>query len=253
MTSGTWLNMYAVWDKFPQLDAYNRYFTLKQAEDGEITTEALLTTLRFKDEEDTDGRYLYSKDYEYNKKENCLIIKGKNGATLKLRAETDMDSLKETGKSTIRYTLTDSAGNITTKEVECRIVDTSDIQKEYDTYVRFISPKYYKKNGAYVSKENGGLEEHSIWKTDPEYAALLDKAMSNEKRGIQKKSVRVFGVKFEADDPGSGTWDHVEETWEFTHEQVRSVDDFVDEHGYMNYKEKDGLKKFREQYKDCIK
>ena len=55
------------------------------------------------------------------------------------------------------------------------------------------------------------------------------------------------------DDPGSGTWDHVEETWEFTHEQVRSVDDFVDEHGYMNYKEKDGLKKFREQYKDCIK
>ncbi len=82
---------------------------------------------------------------------------------------------------------------------------------------------------------------------------MLDKAMSNEKRGIQKKSVRVFGVKFEADDPGSGTWDHVEETWEFTHEQVRSVDDFVDEHGYMNYKEKDGLKKFREQYKDCIK
>lgn len=253
MTSGTWLNMYAVWDKFPQLDAYNRYFTLKQAENGEITTEALLTTLRFKDEEDTDGRYLYSKDYEYNKKENCLIIKGKDGATLKLRAETDMDSLKETGKSTIRYTLTDSAGNITTKEVECRIVDTSDIQKEYDTYVRFISPKYYKKNGAYVSKENGGLEENSIWKTDPEYAALLDKAMSNEKRGIQKKSVRVFGVKFEADDPGSGTWDHVEETWEFTHEQVRSVDDFVDQHGYMNYKEKDGLKKFREQYKDCIK
>ena len=253
MTSGTWLNIYAVWDKFPQLDAYNRYFTLKQAENGEITTEALLTTLRFKDEEDTDGRYLYSKDYEYNKKENCLIIKGKDGATLKLRAETDMDSLKETGKSTIRYTLTDSAGNITTKEVECRIVDTSDIQKEYDTYVRFISPKYYKKNGAYVSKENGGLEENSIWKTDPEYAALLDKAMSNEKRGIQKKSVRVFGVKFEADDPGSGTWDHVEETWEFTHEQVRSVDDFVDQHGYMNYKEKDGLKKFREQYKDCIK
>ena len=253
MTSGTWLNIYAVWDKFPQLDAYNRYFTLKQAENGEITTEALLTTLRFKDEEDTDGRYLYSKDYEYNKKENCLIIKGKDGATLKLRAETDMESLKETGKSTIRYTLTDSAGNITTKEVECRIVDTSDIQKEYDTYVRFISPKYYKKNGAYVSKENGGLEENSIWKTDPEYAALLDKAMSNEKRGIQKKSVRVFGVKFEADDPGSGTWDHVEETWEFTHEQVRSVDDFVDEHGYMNYKEKDGLKKFREQYKDCIK
>ena len=68
MTSGTWLNMYAVWDKFPQLDAYNRYFTLKQAENGEITTEALLTTLRFKDEEDTDGRYLYSKDYEVQQK-----------------------------------------------------------------------------------------------------------------------------------------------------------------------------------------
>lgn len=253
MSSGTWLNMYAVWDKFPQLDAYNRYFTKKQAENGEITPEALLTTLRFKDEEDTDGRYLYSKDYEYNKKENCIIIKGKDGAAMKLRAETDMDTLLETGEGVIRYTLTDSAGNITTKEVQCSIVDTSDIPKEYDTYVRFISPKYYKKNGAYVPKENGGLEENSIWKTDPEYAALLDKAMSNEKRGIKKKSVRVFGVKFEADDPGSGTWDHEEETWEFTHEQVKSVDDFVDEHGYMNYKEKDGLKKFREEYKGCIK
>ena len=253
MTSGTWLNMYAVWDKFPQLDAYNRYFTLKQAENGEITTEALLTTLRFKDEEDTDGKYLYSKDYAYDKKENCIIIKGKDGATMKLRAETDMDTLLETGEGVIRYTLTDSAGNITTKEVQCSIVDTSDIPKEYDTYVRFISPKYYKKNGAYVPKENGGLEENSIWKTDPEYVALLDKAMSNEKRGIKKKSVRVFGVKFEADDPGSGTWDYEEETWEFTHEQVKSVDDFVDKHGYMNYKEKDGLKKFREEYKDCIK
>ena len=253
MTSGTWLNMYAVWDKFPQLDAYNRYFTLKQAENGEITTEALLTTLRFKDEEDTDGKYLYSKDYAYDKKENCIIIKGKDGATMKLRAETDMDTLLETGEGVIRYTLTDSAGNITTKEVQCSIVDTSDIPKEYDTYVRFISPEYYKKNGAYVPKENGGLEENSIWKTDPEYVALLDKAMSNEKRGIKKKSVRVFGVKFEADDPGSGTWDYEEETWEFTHEQVKSVDDFVDKHGYMNYKEKDGLKKFREEYKDCIK
>ena len=253
MSSGTWLNMYAVWDKFPQLDAYNRYFTKKQAENGEITPEALLTTLRFKDEEDTEGKYLYSKDYAYDKKENCIIIKGKDGATMKLRVETDMDTLLETGEGIIRYTLTDSAGNITTKEVQCRIVDTSDIPKEYDTYVRFISPKYYKKNGAYVSKENGGLEENSIWKTNPEYAALLDKAMSNEKRGIKKKSVRVFGVKFEADDPGTGTWDCEEETWEFTHEQVKSVDDFVDEHGYMNYKEKDGLKKFREEYKECIR
>ena len=115
-------------------------------------------------------------------------------------------------------------------------MDTSDIPKEYDTYVRFISPKYYKKNGAYVSKENGGLEEHSIWKTDPEYAALLDKAMGNTKRDIKKRGTKVFGITFETDDPGTGTWDHVEETWEFTHEQVKSVDDFVDEHGYMNNK-----------------
>lgn len=253
MSSGTWLNMYAVWDKFPQLDAYNRYFTKKQADEGKITIEELLTTLRFKDEEDTDGKYLYAKDYKYNKKENCLIIKGKDGATLKLRAETDMDSLKETGKSTIRYTLTDSAGNVTIKEVQCRIVDTSDIPKEYETYVRFISPKYYKKNGAYVSKENGGLEENSIWKTDPEYAALLDKAMGNTKRDIKKRGTKVFGITFETDDPGTGTWDHVEETWEFTHEQVRSVDDFVDEHGYMNNKSENGLEQFRETYKDCIK
>ena len=62
------------------------------------------------------------------------------------------------------------------------------------------------------------LRRTEDWKNTPSgkrtrYAALLDKAMSNEKRGIQKKkkSVRVFGVKFEADDPGSGTWDHVEE------------------------------------------
>ena len=53
------------------------------------------------------------------------------------------------------------------------------------------------------------------------------------KTQIQKKSVRVFGVKFEADDLGSGTWDHVEENGS-SHEQVRSVDDFVDDKLHMN-------------------
>ena len=100
MTSGTWLNIYAVWDKFPQLDAYNRYFTLKQAENGEITTEALLTTLRFKDEEDTDGRYLcILRITRYNKKGKLSDHQRKDGATLKLRAETDMESLMKVEKN----------------------------------------------------------------------------------------------------------------------------------------------------------
>ena len=78
-----------------------------------------------------------------------------------------MESLKETGKSTIRYTLTDSRGNITTKEVECWIVDTSDIKKSMTPMYVSSVRNTTKKNGAYVSKENGGLEENSIWKTDP--------------------------------------------------------------------------------------
>lgn len=77
--------------------------------------------------------------------------------------------------------------------------------------------------------------------------------MGNTKRDIKKRGTKVFGITFETDDPGTGTWDHVEETWEFTHEQVRSVDDFVDEHGYMNNKSENGLKQFRDAYKDCIK
>ena len=150
MTSGTWLNMYAVWDKFPQLDAYNRYFTLKQAENGEITTEALLPPCVLRTRKIQTAGTCIPRITSTTKRKTARSSKEKDGATLKLRAETDMDSLKETGKSTIRYTLTDSAGNITTKEVECRSWIPRISKKEYDTYVRFISPKYYKKRTVHM-------------------------------------------------------------------------------------------------------
>ena len=42
----------AVWDRFPELSAYNRYFTLEQAQNGLITQAALLEKVSATDAED---------------------------------------------------------------------------------------------------------------------------------------------------------------------------------------------------------
>ena len=122
---------------------------------------------------------------------------------------------------TVTYRAKDAAGNISTRMVRVYLVDTS--PKEYDTgRVRFISEKYV-----------DTLAADSVWRTGA-YAETLAYALGNQKKGEEYTKVtpmqQAFGIK-PVKKPGSGTWDHVQEVWKFTHEQVLQIQEYIEEDG----------------------
>lgn len=98
------------------------------------------------------------------------------------------------------------------------VVDTSRNVPPAGT-LRFIDEYYY-----YQPYENGGLEDDSVWKADPEYAAALERAFENLRN------------------------DTPEETYYFTHETILEMKKFVEEHGHGNIKEEDALTEFYNRF-----
>ena len=84
---------------------------------------------------------------------------------------------------------------------------------------RFINSKYYNK-----SFEEGGLEDNSIWKVDPEYKAALESALNN----------------IDHDTPV--------ETYVFSKETIKQMKQYVETHGIGNSKEPDALNNFYNQF-----
>jgi len=121
---------------------------------------------------------------------------------------------------TLTYQAVDAAGNTTSKMVHIYLVDTDG--KDIDTgEVRFISKEYI-----------DTLDEDSIWRTG-EYAVKLNYVLNNSKSGVEYTSPtaaqQALGAVSVAK-PGSGTWSHVQEVWEFTHEEVEEIQAYVDAH-----------------------
>ena len=75
----------------------------------------------------------------------------------------------------------DSDGNVTNKMITVHIVDSTIYDDElYDGTPRFISKEYYKDSqGNYISEEDGGLSEISVWRYLPEYREWLDAFFEN--------------------------------------------------------------------------
>ena len=68
-------------------------------------------------------------------------------------------------------TVVDHVGNTYVKQIMVHVTDTTPkklTQMDLTGVTRFINSKYYNK-----SFEEGGLEDNSIWKVDPEYKAAL--------------------------------------------------------------------------------
>ena len=129
------------------------------------------------------------------------------------------------------------------------IVDTTAVEEEKNTYVRFIGPDYYQE-----SYENGGLEDNSIWRNDPEYAAVLERAMRNRlSMTYSYNEAQFFNVPIKAKKAASESRDHLVEQWVFTKEDIKAVKEYVNEHGIGNTKEPDALAKFRIQFAHCKK
>lgn len=218
----------AIWDDTPVITAQERYFTVEDSQSGRITLEELLSTAKVTDDWDDD-------------------IAGK--LTVKNYHAENYTQFKTDGAVKIVYTATDSSGNIAEVPVMAHIVDTVAVEEEKDTYVRFIGPDYYKE-----SYENGGLEDNSIWRNDPEYATTLEKAMQNRlSMTYGYNEVAFFNIPIKAKKAASESRDHLVEQWVFTKEDIKAVKEYVNEHGIGNMKELDALAKFRIQFAHCKK
>ena len=233
-TDGDVVILYAIWDDCPEITAKDRYFTLKEAQEGRITVEELLTTATANDLEDGDIT-------------DKLTIPNTN--------DEEWKKFTAAGSATITYKVTDSVGNTSRKTVTVYIADTTpDIKYESSVrsakygYVRFISEKYYKN-----SPEDGGVVENSVWKL-PEYAAVLESAMENRRSmTYQTGTMNIFGglIQYDYTVPGSISCDHVSQLWKFTREDRNKIKDYVREHGLGKYKEQDALDGFMTEFGYC--
>lgn len=155
------VTLYAVWDDCPWIQATDLYYTLEQAQSGFITEEEILSHATASDRED-----------------GSPILPGfhENGTSFSIPdyAPTDFTQFQHEGSCTENLTVVDSVGSMYKKQITVHIVDTTPVAVRPEGTTRFINEHYYNQ-----SYENGGLEDDSIWKTDREYAAAIQKAFEN--------------------------------------------------------------------------
>ncbi len=154
--------LYVVWDRSPQLEAYDIYITRDELDS---LTEADL------------WENVAARDYEDGTLKNRVDVKV---------IDFDRDAFRalegDRGGMSITYQAEDGAGNVTFYPVMMHVTSNMAITswtqnrdgKKRDTanYVRFIDRENYNK---YVASE-GGMEEHSVWYTRPEYVNLITTA-----------------------------------------------------------------------------
>lgn len=221
------VSFYALWDQYPQIYASDLYLPLSDAKDGVLTEEYLLSLAKAVDEElksDTNRQGVLKPGADKKKKTSFTIPDYQ--ASEFLDAETEMSV-------TITYRAEDSAGNVTMKMVKIHLADTSG--REYNTgRVRFISEEHI-----------DTLGEKSIWRTG-RYAEKLEQTLGNKKTGEEYTTVtplqQAFGIR-PVLKPGSGEWDRVQEVWEFDHEEVEVIQNYM-EQGKINADPKEFLEKF---------
>lgn len=200
------ITLYAVWDDCPWITATHLYYTLEQAQSGFITEDEILSHMTAYDREDgspieagfhEDGTSFSIPDY----------------------APTDFTQFQHDGSCTENLTVVDSTGSVYAKQITVYVADTTPVAVKAEGTTRFINEYYY--NQPY---EWGGLEDNSVWKTDPEYIAEIQTAFDNLRN------------------------DTPQEVYHFTHEQILEMKEFVSEHGIGNSKEPDALSRFYDEF-----
>ncbi len=222
----------ANWDQYPVIEAYDRYFSLEEAKEGRITTATLLEKVTGTDREDG------------------LLVNGIHVVVLNYNPQ-DFTAFAESGSIYVTYQATDSFGNQTLRQITAHIVDTEPKEDSTREYVRLISSQFYRRGNQYLSKEEGGLEETSVWKQDAACQKALEYALSNEKRGQITVQETFFGKVYHFIRPGSGSWDHKKETWVFSKEQIENVKQFVEKHGYGDARGENKIAIFYESFGSC--
>ena len=205
------ITLYAVWDDCPWIQAQDLYYTLEQAQSGFITEEEILSHATATDRED-----------------GSPILPGTNPApsdpevftsfTIPDYQAEEFTNLQHDFATSENLTVVDHVGNKYVKQIMVHVTDTTPkklTQMDLTGVTRFINSKYYNK-----SFEEGGLEDNSIWKVDPEYKAALESALNN----------------MDHDTPV--------ETYVFSKETIKEMKQYVETQGIGNSKEPDALRNF---------
>ncbi len=224
------VNLYARWDEYPQIHATDCYVSLADAKDGILTEAYLLSLAEATDEElksDENPRGVMKSGENKKDKTSFTILDYQKEDFLEVEDQTSL---------TVTYRAKDRVGNVTTKMVRVYFADTSGKQKNGGS-VRFISKEYA-----------DTLAKNSIWRTG-DYAKKLERTLSNQKTKEEYTSVtplqKALGVK-PVKKPGSGTWSHVREIWEFSHKDVLEIQAYAEKSGG-----KKDAAKFLEKFGRC--
>ena len=206
------ITLYAVWDDCPWIQAQDLYYTLEQAQSGFITEEEILSHATATDRED-----------------GSPILPGTNPApsdpevftsfTIPDYQESEFANLQHDFATSENLTVVDHTGNTYVKQIMVYVVDTTPVVEKPEGKTRFISEKYFK-----LDHEHGGLEENSIWMTNPEYHAALQRAFDNLKN------------------------DTPEDEFLIPHETILEMKQYVQDHGIGNSKEPDALTEFYNRF-----
>ena len=206
------ITLYAVWDDCPWIQAQDLYYTLEQAQSGFITEEEILSHATATDRED-----------------GSPILPGTNPApsdpevftsfTIPDYQESEFTNLQHDFATSENLTVVDHTGNTYVKQIMVYVVDTTPVVEKPEGKTRFISEKYFK-----LDHEHGGLEENSIWMTNPEYHAALQRAFDNLKN------------------------DTPEDEFLIPHETILEMKQYVQDHGIGNSKEPGALTEFYNRF-----
>ena len=209
------ITLYAVWDDCPWIKAQDLYYTLEQAQSGFITEEEILSHATATDRED-GSPILPGTNPAPSDPEVCTSF------TIPDYQAEEFTNLQHDFATSENLTVVDHVGNTYVKQIMVHVTDTTPkklTQMDLTGVTRFINSKYYNK-----SFEEGGLEDNSIWKVDPEYKAALESALNN----------------MDHDTPV--------ETYVFSKETIKQMKQYVETHGIGNSKEPDALNNFYNQF-----
>ena len=206
------ITLYAVWDDCPWIQAQDLYYTLEQAQSGFITEEEILSHATATDRED-----------------GSPILPGTNPApsdpevftsfTIPDYQASEFTNLQHDFATSENLTVVDHTGNTYVKQIMVYVVDTTPVVEKPEGKTRFISEKYFK-----LDHDHGGLEENSIWMTNPEYHAALQRAFDNLKN------------------------DTPEDEFLIPHETILEMKQYVQDHGIGNSKEPGTLTEFYNRF-----
>ena len=206
------ITLYAVWDDCPWIQAQDLYYTLEQAQSGFITEEEILSHATATDRED-GSPILPGTNPAPSDPEVCTSF------TIPDYQESEFTNLQHDFATSENLTVVDHTGNTYVKQIMVYVVDTTPVVEKPEGKTRFISEKYFK-----LDHEHGGLEENSIWMTNPEYHAALQRAFDNLKN------------------------DTPEDEFLIPHETILEMKQYVQDHGIGNSKEPGTLTEFYNRF-----